>query len=713
LIEHNHHQSHNDPHSDHHGDNHGKGEHRQPDDRMHSNHDHGDHDAHSPEVFLKRFWLVFILTVPVLAYSHHIQSWFNFHPPHFPGADHIPFILGTVIFFYGGMVFLRGGLSELQQKKPGMMTLISLAISVAFIYSLLATFGLAAEELYWELATLVAIMLLGHWLEMSSIKGASGALQELANLLPDTAWLVTADGEKEVPIKTLQPGDKVLIRPGSQIPVDGTVLQGESYVNEAILTGESQPVHKHPGGRVIAGTFNEDGSLRIQVDKTAGNTTLAGILRLVRDAQSSHSQTQALADRAAFWLVIIAIGTALVTALAWVSAGAGTAFVMERVVTVLIIACPHALGLAIPLVIAISTTVAAQNGLLVKDRMALEEARLINCVVFDKTGTLTSGTLGLTGIYPLEDISQDELLKLAAAAESDSEHSVSRGILAAAREKALKPLTPSSFEALPGRGVKAVIEGKDVYVGGPNLLSYLNLDEARIEHPAAITKSGHGLIYVVVEGRVKGILALTDTVRQESKDAVRALKAQGVKVVMLTGDSAQAAKEVADELGIDQFFAGVLPEDKSGKIRQLKEEGYTVAMVGDGVNDAPALAVADVGIAIGAGTDIAVESAGIILVKNDPRDVARLLKLSRSVYGKMLQNLAWATGYNLLALPLAAGVLAPAGFILPMAVGAVVMSASTIIVAVNAQLLRRLNLSAGAPASGAVISSRKLPGMER
>ncbi len=520
----------------------------------HDGHDsHGNHDAHSPEVFRRRFWVVLLLTLPVLAYSHHIQMWFNFRPPSFPGSPHIPFILGTIIFFYGGRVFLQGGWDELRQKNPGMMTLISLAISVAFLYSLLVTLGFPGEELYWELATLVTIMLLGHWLEMSSIQKARGALQELAALLPDTAWLVTPEGEKEVSTRTLQPGSTILVRPGSRIPADGRVLQGESYVNEAVLTGEAHPVPKGPGSDLSAGTLNEDGSLRVQVDKTFQDTSLAKIMALVRETQASRSRTQILADRAAFWLVLAAITAALVTAVAWTAAGADTVFIMERVVTVLIIACPHALGLAIPLVVAISTVLAARNGLLIKDRLALEKARLIDCVVFDKTGTLTSGELGLAGIYPEEGTGADELLELAAAAESDSEHTIARGIVAAAGKKGIKVPAPDAFEALPGRGVKALVQGKEVYVGGPNLLDHLKL---RRDKPADESggNKGHGQIYVVSDNRIMGSLSLSDSVRQESREAVKALQEEGIKVVMLTGDSEEAAGKTAGELAISSYL---------------------------------------------------------------------------------------------------------------------------------------------------------------
>lgn len=684
---------------DHKKENHHKHE-NQENHESHENHknQHSEHAGHSPAMFRKRFWLSLILTIPVLIYSHHIQQWFNFQPPHFPGDQYVPFVLSTIIFFYGGIVFIKSAVHELKARRPGMMTLISLAISVAYLYSVLVAFGIPGEEIFWELATLVTIMLLGHWIEMNAVTSASGALQELAKLIPDTAALITEEGEKEVAVGSLKPGDIVLVRPGSSLPADGKVVRGESFVNEAVITGESKPIPKKVGDKVIAGSLNEDGSLRVEVQEAAGNTVLAGIMRLVEEAQTSRSRTQILADKAAFYLTIIALAAAVITALTWWFFAADSVFIMERVVTVLVIACPHALGLAIPLVVAISTTIAARNGLLVKDRLALEKARLVDCVVFDKTGTLTSGELSLVDIHTLADsLDQDQLLRLAAAAEKDSEHGIARAIIEKAEKRKLKLPETESFTAIPGRGIKARIDGETVYVGGPNLLEQLDLQDKRAELDSIDRKaseSGHGLVYVVVDGHVVGFLTFSDTVRDESVKAVKDLQQLGIKVIILTGDNKEAAKSAADQLDIEDFYAEVLPENKAEIIEQLKADGFTVAMVGDGVNDAPALVLADIGLAIGAGTDVAVESAGIILVKNDPRDVVRLIELSRRVYSKMIQNLAWATGYNLLAIPLAAGILAPVGFVMPMAVGAVVMSASTIIVALNAQLLRRIDLTA-------------------
>ncbi len=671
-----------------HTDHTGQGEH-------HDETDHEGHAAHSPGMFRDRFWISLLLTIPVLMYSHHIQMWFGFSPPNFPGATYVPSVLGTVIFFYGGSVFLQSGWDEIRSRQPGMMTLIGLAITVAFTYSLMVTFGLAGEELYWELATLVTIMLLGHWVEMNAVQGAQGALKEMAKLLPDTARLIKDSGEEEVAVSDLKQGDLVLIRPGAQIPADGRVIEGETAVDESLLTGESKPNKKAAGDQVIAGSVNQGGSLRVQVEKTGGETVLSGIMRLVEQAQSSRSRAQLLADRAAFWLVIIALGAAGITAFTWSMTPVGGAFVMERVVTVLVSACPHALGLAIPLVIAISTTLSATNGLLVKDRLALEEARNVDCVVFDKTGTLTTGEQGVVGIFPAEGSSEHRLLELAAAAEADSEHMIARAILKSASQRGITVPRTARFQALPGRGVRARLDGQNIYVGGPNLLDLLEIEagsgwQTTLEE---ISRAGHSAVFVVTDSEIIGILAIADVVREESREAVVALQRRGIEVFMLTGDSHTVAQQVSEELGIERFFAGVLPENKVSKIEELQREGYRVAMVGDGINDAPALALADVGIAIGAGTDVAVESAGIILMKNDPRDIVKLINLSAATYRKMIQNLIWAAGYNVAIIPLAAGVLAPIGFILPMAVGAVVMSASTIIVALNAQLLRRLDMS--------------------
>ena len=578
-----------------------------------------------------------------------------------------------------------------------MMTLISLAISVALVYSLAVQLVLEGQTFWWELVLLIDVMLLGHWLEMRSVRQASGALDELAKLMPDTAERVDAAGTTvEVPASALKAGDLVLVRPGSNVPADGTVEEGGSEVNEAKITGESMPVKKSAGDSVIAGTINGDGSLRIRVEATGDDTALAGIMRLVLEAQRSKSDTQVLADKAAGWLFYIAVAVAILTAIGWTIAIGFEAEVIARAATVLVIACPHALGLAIPLVVAISTTMGARNGILVRDRLALEEARLIDMVIFDKTGTLTKGEFGVVTIATAEGWENDRALALTAAVEGDSEHTIARGIRRSAKDKGLQLPAVSEFEAIKGRGVKARSNGKEVRIGGPRLLESMALeltaDMARFRDDAGA--KGQSVVYLVEEGSIVAAMALADVVRPESKPAIERLHELGVQVAMLTGDSEPVARAVADELGIDEVYAEVLPEHKDQKVAELQALGKRVAMVGDGVNDAPALIRADIGIAIGSGTDVAVESAGIILVKSNPLDVVKIFELSRASYRKMRQNLAWATGYNIIAIPAAAGVFLPFGVLLSPAMGAAFMSASTVIVAVNAQLLRREKLSA-------------------
>ena len=645
----------------------------------------GRHAGHDINVLRKRFWVTLILTIPVVLYSAGIQRLLHFTAPRFPGSEYVPAILGTLIFFYGGIFFIKGAAGELRNRLPGMMTLISLAILVAFGFSLAVTFRLlAGEPLYWELSTLITVMLLGHWMEMRAVGRATGALQELAKLMPDEAERIKDGGTEVVPVHELRPGDLVLVRPGAKIPADGEVVEGESNVNEAMITGESRPVSKSPGMQVIAGTVNGEGSLRVRVTKTGDETALAGIMRLVAEAQSSRSMAQNLADRAAYWLTLIAVGVGAITFVAW-SLRASESFAIERTVTVLVIACPHALGLAIPLVIAISTTLAARNGLLVRDRLALETARNLNVVVFDKTGTLTTGEFGVVGIRVMPGVDENQALALAAAVEHDSEHFLAKAIVRAAEERGLKLPEVQDFKALPGRGVEAKVDGRTVQVGGPRLLESLGLDAQK-------EQSDKTIIYLVVDGKVQATIELADVIRPESREAVNELKAMGIEVAMMTGDSEDVARSVARELAITEYYASVLPEDKAKRIQEIRAQGRRVAMVGDGVNDAPALVSADVGIAIGAGTDVAIEAGGIILVRNDPRDVVRIVRLSKASYRKMVENLLWATGYNVIAIPAAAGVFASYGIILPPALGAVFMSASTVIVAANAQLLRRLKL---------------------
>jgi P-type Cu2+ transporter len=645
---------------------------------------HDRHAGHSVAMFRDRFWLSLALTIPIVVLSDDVQAWLGYRAPAFPGADLLPALLGTAVFLYGGLVFVRGAAGELGDRLPGMMTLISLAIGVAFVTSWAATAGLFESEIWWELATLITIMLLGHWLEMRSIAQARGALGALAALLPDDAERVSGERTEVVPTADLRAGDIVLVRPGSRVPADGIVVEGTADVDESMITGESRPVAKGRDAPVVAGTVVAGGSLRVRVTAVGEQTALSGIMRLVAAAQGSASRAQALADRAAAILVYVALGAGALTLLGWVVLGDPDGAIM-RTATVLVIACPHALGLAIPLVIAISTSLGARNGLLVKDRIALEAARLLDVVVFDKTGTLTRGRPVLAEAVATHG-SEAELLALAAAVESDSEHPLGRAIVEAAAARGIQPPPAERFEATPGRGVRATVDGQLLEVGGPRLLADRGISSAVAD------ESGRTILYIVTDGRVLGHLAFEDEIRPESFEAVQRLQSMGIAVAMLTGDARAVADAVAARLGIDEVAAEVVPADKAATVRRFKDGGRRVAMVGDGVNDAPALATADVGIAIGAGTDVAVESAGIVLVRDDPRDVVGAIELSRASYRKMVQNLAWATGYNVVAIPVAAGLLVPWGIELPMAVGAIAMSVSTIVVAANAQLLRTLRL---------------------
>ena len=646
-------------------------------------------------MFRDKFWLSLILTVPVVFWAAHIQMIFRYTAPEFPGSAWISPVLGTAVFLYGGLVFLKGAGRELKARLPGMMTLISLAISVAFIFSWVVQLGLIeADAIWWELASLVTIMLLGHWIEMRSIFQAQGALQELAKLLPDTATRVTDQGEETVPISALSEGDIVLVRPGESVPADGLIQKGTSDLNEAMITGESRPVKKKEGDEVIAATINGEGSLRIQVTGTGEKTKLSGIMRLVADAQTSKSRAQHLADRAARILTAVAIVAGVLTFVAWQLIGAAIDFAVIRVVTVLVIACPHALGLAVPLVVAISTTLGARNGLLVRDRRGLEEARNLNTVIFDKTGTLTLGEFRVVEMSMAEGESENNLLRIAAGVESESEHPIARGIVKTAVERKLEVPSADGFRAVTGKGVAASVEDVEYHMGGPALLEAENAQVSDSLRKAADAAAGRGqaAIYLLRDSRALAVFAVADAIREESREAIRALHGRGIEVAMLTGDAQAVADAVAAELGIDTVFAQVLPEDKANKVRELQAQGKKVAMVGDGVNDAPALATADIGIAIGAGTDVAVEAGHIVLVRSDPRDIPKIIELSRVTYRKMIQNLWWAAGYNIFAIPLAAGVLAAWGILLTPAVGAVLMSASTVVVAINAQLLKRVQL---------------------
>ena len=658
---------------------------------MHGSHDR--HAGHSVAMFRDKFWLSFALTIPVVFWSTDVQHWLGYTAPSFPGSKFIPAILGTVVFVYGGLVFIRGAWSELADHKPGMMTLISLAIIVAFGTSLAATFGLFEIDVWWELASLITIMVLGHWLEMRAISQARGALNALAALLPDTAERVKGADTQSVPLSELRIGDIVLVRPGARVPADGTVVEGAADVDESMITGESKTVPKVAGAKVIAGTVVSGGSLRVSITAIGDQTALSGIMRLVAAAQASGSRTQALADRAAAILFYVAVASGAITFAYWWFSG-DKEHALIRTATVLVIACPHALGLAIPLVIAISTSLGAQNGLLVKDRLALERARNLDMVIFDKTGTLTRGSPAVSGVAAAPGTTEDDLIARAAAVESNSEHPLAKAIVAEARRRSLTRLSATNFEALPGRGAKALVEGTSVEIGGPRLLT-----EAKVTVPPEVEKlttawasDGKTVLYALAQGRLLGAFAVEDEIRPESSEAVAELHRLGVRVAMITGDSKAVADSVARRIGIDEVAAEVLPADKAAAVKKFQAGGKRVAMVGDGVNDAPALATADVGIAIGAGTDVAIESAGIVLVRSDPRDVVGAIELSRATYRKMIQNLVWATAYNLVAIPVAAGLFVHWGFDLPMSVGAVAMSLSTIIVAANAQLLRGLKL---------------------
>lgn len=658
------------------------------------------HKGHSTNAFLHKFIIVAVLTVPIILYSEMMTLLFGWKPPEFFGIQYLILLLGSIVFFYGGRVFIQGAYRELRGKLPGMMTLIALAITAAYAYSVYAVFA-KATELFWELSTLIAIMLLGHWLEMKAVRGAQGALQELAKLLPDKAEVRRGKETIILPLSELKVGDLVLVKPGGKIPADGIVVEGNSDVNEAIVTGESKPVAKKAGVEVIAGTINGDGSLTIKVTKIGEKTFLAGVMKLVAEAQASKSRLQILSDKAAFLLTIIAVIAGGLTLLTWLLLGKGIAFSITRLVVVLVIACPHALGLAVPLVAAISTRLAANNGFLVKQRLALEAARVVDVVLFDKTGTLTAGEFGVESVITVHrekeresEVKVDKVLTLAASVNKNSEHSLAKAIVREAESRKLKLKKVTNFQRIPGKGAQGKIEGMLVKVGSETLLKEMKITPEKefTEKIEALSKQGKTVIYLIVGKKLNGAIALVDVIREESKEAVKQLQAGGVKVAMVTGDSEDVASWVAQELGISDYFARVLPEKKSEKVKLLQQKGLKVAMVGDGVNDAPALMQADLGIAIGAGTNVAIESAGIILVRNDPRDIPKIIHLSQMTYSKMMQNIFWATGYNVIAIPLAAGVLAFKGIFLQPALAAIFMSASTVIVAVNALLLRKKKL---------------------
>lgn len=664
----------------------------------HNHHDHKEEDydkhaGHSVAMFRQKFWVCLVLTIPVLLYSENVARWLHITPPSFPGSMYVPFILSSVIFFYGGWVFIKGAVGELKNRLPGMMTLISLAIITSYVYSLATVFGLQGEGFFWELATLVTIMLLGHWLEMASVAKAESAIDAIAKLLPDKAEKLVNGTPKTVMVSDLKIGDSVLVRPGTNIPVDGVVIDGSSSVDEAAFSGESKPVTKAIHDGVVAGTINQDGAITVKVTKLGDDTALAGIMRLVKEAQASKSNVQVLADKAAFWLTIIALSASVITFVYWVFAK-DSLFALERAVTVLIIACPHALGLAIPLVVSISTALSARNGLLVRKRLALESARELDIVLFDKTGTLTEGKHGVTDIFTTKGYTEDQILAIAASLEQQSEHIVGQGIVNKAKEQKIKLSKVVTFSAIPGFGVAGTVDSKKYMA-----VSNRYIKDNSIELPGKLgkqlkqaAKEGKTEVYLVQGKSVVGALALADVIRPESLQVVKELRALGIKSAMITGDSEDVASYVAKQLGLDQYFANVKPEEKAEQVTSLVDYGNKVAMVGDGINDAPALTAATIGIAIGAGTDVAIKSADIILVKSNPLDVVKVIHLSKATYKKMRQNLVWATGYNVVAIPLAAGVLYSFGILLAPAVGAVLMSVSTIVVAANAQLLRRTKL---------------------
>ena len=648
------------------------------------------HEGHHTEDFLRKFWVVLVLTIPIILYSDLPEAFFGWSAPLFKGSAYLSLLLGSIVFSYGGLVFLKGALNELRARLPGMMTLIALAISAAYLYSVGSVFFGNGMTLFWELGTLIAVMLIGHYVEMKAVQSAKGALRELAKLLPDTAEVVRGGAVSVVSLSELREGDLVLVRPGGKVPADGRVVEGDSELDESLITGESRPVRKGKSSEVIAGSINGDGSLKIHIEKIGEHTFLASVMRLVTEAEASKSRLQLLSDRAAFYLTVLAVVAGAVTFSVWLGAGESFGFSVERLVAVLVIACPHALGLAIPLVASISTTLASRNGFFVKRRLALESARNITTVLFDKTGTLTKGAFGVVGIIG----SEEETLRLAAAVNASSEHSLARAIVAYTNKRGISAPQASSFARLPGVGARAEIAGTSVTVGSPALLkeAKTSLDDDVMAKIRAYEQEGKTVVHVLKDRRYIGSIALADVIREESREAVQALKGMGIKVAMITGDAEDVAAWVSKELSVDEYFSRVLPGDKAATVRKLQERGERVAMVGDGVNDAPALTQADLGIAIGAGTNVAIESAGIILVKNDPRDIPKIIKLSRLTYTKMIQNLFWATAYNVVALPVAAGALAVYGIMLQPAVAAIFMSVSTVIVAFNASLLRGAKL---------------------
>jgi Cu2+-exporting ATPase len=676
---HNHtHENHNHGH-DHHNHDHHSGQHQ-------SHGDHHGHHEHMIEDFKKRFWISLIITLPIIVLAPMIQELLGYQL-RFNGDRYVQFILSSVIFFYGGWPFLKGLADEIKKKAPGMMTLIALAISVAYFYSSAVVFGLDGKIFFWELASLIVIMLLGHWIEMKSVMGASNALQELAKMMPSTARRIKEGGEHEdVPIADLKSNDIILVRPGEKVPADGIVVEGESHVNESMLTGESKPVAKKKDNQVIGGSVNDNGTLKIKVKHTGEDSYLSKVIGMVKEAQETKSKTQNLADKAAAWLFYIALGAGVTTLVVWLSIGKDFEYALERMVTVMIISCPHALGLAVPLVVAISTAVSAKNGLLIRNRTAFENARNITAIIFDKTGTLTKGEFGVTRFKSVSNhLSDDDLLQIAASIENSSEHPIAAGIVRKAKSKDLALQEPENFQNITGKGISAKLNREEIKIVSPGMLK-----EQGIDAPSdAFKTDDETVVFVLIDKTLAGYIAIADEVRPESLSAINTLKERGIKVYMATGDNQQVAKAVSEQLSLDDYFAEVLPEDKQRIIKELQQKGEFVAMTGDGVNDAPALAQANVGIAVGSGTDVAAETADIVLVNSNPKDIANLILFGSATYKKMMQNLWWAAGYNILAVPLAAGALASIGIILSPAIGAVLMSLSTVIVALNAQLLKR------------------------
>lgn len=676
---HNGHENHgnNKDHSDH--ENHGR----------HDDHGNNNHANHHDMVndYKRRFLISLIITVPVLVLSPMIQNFLGVDW-RFAGDMYILFTLSTIIFFYGGWPFLKGAASELKEKNPGMMSLIGLAIFIAYAYSSLVVFGWQGKQLFWELATLVVIMLLGHWIEMRSVMGASNALEKLAGLMPKEAHKVDGDGKiTDVSLTDLKIDDLVLVKPGEKVPIDGIITDGKSAVDESMLTGESIPVDKAEGDKVIGGSVNKEGSITVQVEKTGEDSYLSQVITMVSDAQSSRSKTQDLANRAAKWLFYLALSAGLITLLVWLLLGYEFDTALERMITVMVISCPHALGLAAPLVVAVSTAISAKNGLLIRNRANFERARNLDAIIFDKTGTLTKGEFGVTDLIPAKGQDESDVLQLAASIEQNSEHPIARGVVNAAKEKGIELLSVSDFESMTGKGIKGNVDGKIVNAVSIGYVEDkgLEFDQVRFDQ---LSDEGKTVVFVLIDDEFTGMIALADMIRDTAKEAIAILKKNGVHTIMLTGDNMKVAQWVGKQVDIDEIFAGVLPDEKANKVKEIKAKGWKVAMTGDGVNDAPALATADLGIAIGAGTDVAMETADVILVKDNPNDVVSLINLSKKTYRKMVQNLWWAAGYNIIAIPLAAGVLAPVGIMLNPAIGAILMSLSTVIVAVNARLLK-------------------------